>query len=521
MSPYYAGFLVALTIFFIHYLWSKKRQQAHGKEAPEVPGSCPIIGHIPLLANCPNIHRQFAYFADHHGPAFTIHAGRLRILVVNTWELSKDCLFVNDRALADRPNLLFYEHFPPIFAFAKYGSFWRESRKILVQNISSAANLDSIQLFWISEVDHLVRRLYTRWVCNNRDQIDMKHELLGTMLNISTRIVARKRYHGSKEGDAEARLFIRLFEETLYQLSIQNVGDAFPFLRRFDLLGNERAMKKTGQEVDELMQKWVDEHRLQNKDSSSSTAAHDGGACTLDTDLIDMLLLKEKEGTLPNTYPSNSFIKGFIYAIIVGATDTSAITLMWALSLLVNNPHVLERAYAELDLHVGHERVVETSDLGKLVYLQSIIKEALRLYPPSPLLGPHRASEDCKVGDFHVFAGTTVMINAWKIQRDPRVFTNPLEFRPERFLEENRDMDVMGQQFILIPFGFGRRGCPGANMALRIVHLALARLLQAFDWTLLSGCAEVDMSEDTTTTLGRKHPLELIVVPRLSPELYK
>ncbi|XP_068667806.1 xanthotoxin 5-hydroxylase CYP82C4-like [Aristolochia californica] len=210
----------------------------------------------------------------------------------------------------------------------------------------------------------------------------------------------------------------------------------------------------------------------------------------------------------------------YLRTVILGGTETSAITLTWVLALLVKNRRVLEKAHAELDLQVGRDRLVEASDISKLVYLQSIIKETFQLYPPGPLLAPHRAMEDCQVGGFHVPAGTSVMINAWKIHRDPRVFLNPLEFRPERFLEENMDMDVMGQQFMLIPFGFGRRGCPGANMALRIVHMALARVLQAFDWTLPSGCSQVDMNEGTGIALGRENPLELLITPRLSPEFY-
>ncbi|XP_068667803.1 xanthotoxin 5-hydroxylase CYP82C4-like [Aristolochia californica] len=279
-------------------------------------------------------------------------------------------------------------------------------------------------------------------------------------------------------------------------------------------------MKQTGQEIDELMQKWVTEHRLQAKDSSSSPLADDGGVGTRDRDLIDMLLLMEKEGTLPNDYPSDYFIKGFANTVTLGGAHTSATALTWALALLMNNRQVLEKAHAELDLHVGRERVVEASDISKLVYLQSIIKETLRLYPPAPLLIPHRAREDCQVGGFRVPAGTTVMINIWNIQRDPRIFHNPLEFRPERFLEENRDIDAMGHHFMLIPFGSGRRGCPGTNMAMRMMHIVLARLLQAFDWTLPSGCSQVNMTETEGIARGMEYPLELVLIPRLSPQLY-
>ncbi|KAG9454198.1 hypothetical protein H6P81_007102 [Aristolochia fimbriata] len=354
---------------------------ADGKEAPEALGSWPILGHIPMLVmNRPLLHRLFSELADQHGPAFTVRAGQLRILVVSSWEMAKECLFVNHRVLADRPDLLAYKHLPPLFALAPYGPFWRESRKIFIQNVLSTANLESFQTLWVSE------------------------------------IAAGKRYSSTtgnvdQEGDAEARQFIRLFGETLYYMGLQDVGDAFPFLRRFDLLGHGRALKKIGREVDELMQKWIDEHRLRDNNICSSTPAAAAPAGTpVDRDAMLPLLLK-----------------------------------LTTLSLLVNNRHVLEKAHAELDLPVGRDRIVEASDITKLVYLQSIVKEALRLYPPGPLLAPHRAMEDCRIGGFHVPKGTTVMINAWKIHRDPRIFVNPLQFRPERFMEENKEIDVLGQ----------------------------------------------------------------------------
>ncbi|XP_068644973.1 cytochrome P450 CYP82H23-like [Aristolochia californica] len=312
-SSYYACFLVAiLTISYLRRLWSKKRQQAHGHEPPEPSGSWPIVGHIPLLANNPLLHRHFAELADQHGPAFAIRVGQLRLFVVSSWELAKECLHVKDIALADRPEMLVAKHIPPFLPIAHYGPYWRESRKILIQNILSNRVLDSLQHVWISEMDILVRRLYAHWVRNSQELVDMKEELLSTLLNVFTRIVAKKRYQGSKQGNEEARQFIRLFKETLHHLGVQDVGDAFPFLRSLDLLGNEREMKKTGREIDELLQKWVDEHRQQNKDYFSSTSDDVGGAGTRDQDLIDALLFLEKENSLPNEYPHDNFIKGFI-----------------------------------------------------------------------------------------------------------------------------------------------------------------------------------------------------------------
>ncbi|KAJ6722503.1 CYTOCHROME P450 FAMILY PROTEIN [Salix koriyanagi] len=167
-------------------------------------------------------------------------------------------------------------------------------------------------------------------------------------------------------------------------------------------------------------------------------------------------------------------------ALILGGSDTTAGTLTWAISLLLNNRHMLKKAQEELDLQVGKDRQVVDSDVKNLVYLQAIIKETLRLYPAGPLLGPREAMEDCQVAGYHVPAGTRLIVNVWKIQRDPRVWTNPSAFLPERFLTSHADVDVRGQQFELIPFGSGRRSCPGVSFALQVLHLTLARLLHSF-----------------------------------------
>ncbi|XP_077223685.1 xanthotoxin 5-hydroxylase CYP82C4-like isoform X2 [Tasmannia lanceolata] len=206
-------------------------------------------------------------------------------------------------------------------------------------------------------------------------------------------------------------------------------------------------------------------------------------------------------------------------SLILGGTDTTAVTLAWALSLLLNNSHVLKKAQDELDIHVGKDRHVDESDINNLVYLQAIFKETMRLYP-APLAVPHSATEDCQVDGFHVPAGTLVMVNLWKLQRDPRVWSDPLEFRPERFLTSHVDVDVRGQHFEYIPFGSGRRSCPGISFALQVMHLALARLLHGFDMSTPSG-GPVNMSEGLGLSITKAGPLEVLLTGRLPSKLYE
>lgn len=180
------------------------------------------------------------------------------------------------------------------------------------------------------------------------------------------------------------------------------------------------------------------------------------------------------------------------------------------MSLLLNNPNALIKARAEIDCQIGHSRLVEDSDLPHMPYLQAVIKETLRLCPAGPMLVPHESSTGCTVGGYRVPSGTMLLVNTWAIQRDPKVWEDPIKFKPERFF------DFEGKKegsFVMMPFGYGRRGCPGENMALRVVGLVLASLIQCFEWERLDR-ELVDMSEGSGLTMPKARPLVARYRPR-------
>ena len=205
--------------------------------------------------------------------------------------------------------------------------------------------------------------------------------------------------------------------------------------------------------------------------------------------------------------------------IVAGANDTSTVTLTWAISLLLNNRQVLKKAQEELDVHVGKERALNESDISRLVYLQAIVKETLRLYPPVPLSGLREFSEDCIIGGYNVPKGTRLITNICKIHLDPRIWSDPLAFEPERFLTTHKDVDLRGKSFELIPFGSGRRVCPGISFGLQVVNLALASFLHMYDISTPSN-APVDMTESPSPTNLKATPLEVFITPRLPSKFY-
>lgn len=204
--------------------------------------------------------------------------------------------------------------------------------------------------------------------------------------------------------------------------------------------------------------------------------------------------------------------------MILAGADTIGVTLTWALSLLLNNKHILKKAQAELDTVVVNQRNVEESDLKSLVYLQAILKESTRLYPPGPLSVPREAIADCTVRGYHIPAGTQLYVNLYKLQRDPKVWENPLEFNPERFLTIHKDYDVKGKDFEILPFGTGRRICPGISYSLQAMLFILANLLYEFDISVPLH-ETVDMTESFGLSNIKATPLKVILKSRLPHKL--
>ncbi|KAI9162117.1 hypothetical protein LWI28_024042 [Acer negundo] len=145
----------------------------------------------------------------------------------------------------------------------------------------------------------------------------------------------------------------------------------------------------------------------------------------------------------------------------------------------------------------------------------------MRLHPAGPLSGAREFSQDCTVGGYHVPKGTRLLINLWKLQTDPRVWSDPMEFKPERFgsTSKHKDVAVKGQHFELIPFGAGRRACPGIAFGLQMTHLVLASLLQAYEVSTVS--PQVDMTGTPGLTNNRAIPLEVLLQPRLPAHLHR
>ncbi|KAG9440792.1 hypothetical protein H6P81_020957 [Aristolochia fimbriata] len=512
--------LIAVVVFF--NLWRTKTIGSSNngfKEAPEPAGRLPIIGHLHLLGAKVPLTRTFAAMADKHGPVFTVWLGIRRVIVVSGRDAARECFTVSDKALASRPRFAAAEHMGynyAMFGFAPYGPYWREIRKIATLELLSNHRLELLKHVPATEVGSSLKTLYARWVENGGQRpikVEMREWFGDLTFNNVVMMIAGKRYFGGGDdvGDEkEARDFRRCMLEMFYLTGVFVPSDAVPIVKWLDLQGHERAMKRVAAEMDVVVSRWVAEHRQRRRRSSDGNLPQ--------TDFIDVMLSTLEDAKI-TTYDSDTIVKATSLALILGGTDTTAVTTTWTLALLLNNPRVVKNIQEEIDTQVGKKRNVDYGDISNLPYLQATIKEVMRLYPAAPLSVPHQAAEDCEVAGFRVPAGTRVMVNLWKIQRDPEVWDEPEEFRPERFLTTHKDLDVRGQQFKYIPFGSGRRSCPGISFAFQIMHLALARLLHGFDIESPTGLP-VDMTEGLGITIPRANPLEVMLTPRLPSTLY-
>ncbi|KAK5775427.1 Isoflavone 2'-hydroxylase [Gossypium arboreum] len=461
------------------------------KNHPPSPLALPILGHLHLLKE--PLHRTLFTLSQKHGPIFSLKLGSRFLVVVSSPSTVQECFTKNDIVLANRPRFIMGKYVGynyTTLGLAPYGDHWRNLRRLSTIEIFSSTRLNMFLDIRRDEVSRLLRRLY-QVSADVFAKVELKSVFSELTFNIIMRMMAGKRYLGDEatQNSDEGRPFREMIRE-LFELAVSSYpGDFLPILQLVDYDGYIKRIKDLGSKTDELMQGMIHEHRSNKGDLNIKN--------TMITHLLSM------QESQPEYY-TDEIIKGLIQVILNAGTDTTAITLEWAMSNLLNNPHVLEKARAELDKLVGQEKLVEEADVAKLPYLQNIISETLRLYPAAPLLVPHSASEICSIGGYEIPKDAIVMVNAWAIQRDPKLWDDALSFKPERF-EEGKEMS--DQIYKLMPFGLGRRACPGMVLAQHVLGLTLGALIQCFEWERVSE-KKIDMTEGQGLTMPKVQPLE-------------
>ncbi|KAK3221608.1 hypothetical protein Dsin_008633 [Dipteronia sinensis] len=483
-----------LFLIFVFKLWFQPTTHRRKNLPPSPRPSLPVIGHLHLLKH--PMHRTFHELAKKYGPIFSLRFGSRLVVVVSSASAAEECFTKNDIVFANRPKLFLGKHIGynnTILTLAPYGDHWRNLRRITAIEVFSSNRLNMFLSIRRDETKRLLEKLSRLSSQGGFSKVELKTMFSELTFNIMMRMVAGKRYYGDDvEDEEEARRFRRIMKEIASYGGASNPGDFLPIMNWIDGGDFKNKVVSLSKRVDEFMQCLIDEHRNKKAGLESNNT------------MIDHLLsLQESQ---PEYY-TDQIIKGLIMVLLLAGTDTSSVTLEWAMTNLVNNPEVMKKARAELDDQVGQERLIDEPDVFKLQYLQSIISETLRLYPAAPLLVPHMSSEDCTVGGYHVPRDTILLVNAWAIHRDPKLWDDPNSFNPERFEIGE------GEARKLMPFGLGRRSCPGSGLAQRVVGLALGSLIQCFEWERV-GEEKVDMSEGRGITMPKVDPLVVLCKAR-------
>ncbi|KAF6147551.1 hypothetical protein GIB67_008808 [Kingdonia uniflora] len=288
------------------------------------------------------------------------------------------------------------------------------------------------------------------------------------MLNMLTTML----WGGTLKGEERRHVgheFKQVVDEVNDLMGKSNISDLLPFLAWFDLQGME------------LIASWLDrifESTINERVKLDGAGSERDQQETQDFLQVQLQLRDRGDPKMPLT---TTHIKALFMDIILVGTDTISATFEWAMTEMMKHPEIMKKVQEELETVVGKNNSVEEAHLPKLHYLNAVVKETLRLHPAALLLVPRRSSESCVVGGYTIPKGTLVFVNAWAIQRDPKVWENPLEFKPERFMRGTSKWDYSGNDFRYIPFGSGRRTCAGIGIVVMMLPYFLASFVHLFE----------------------------------------
>ncbi|KAL0399135.1 UNVERIFIED_CONTAM: cytochrome [Sesamum radiatum] len=488
--------LVSFSLLILMFLKLVNRiQTKHSAlHLPPGPRKIPFIGNMHLLVR-PLPHRALRGLAMKYGPLMHLQLGEVSTVIVSSPDVAEEVMKTQDTIFASRPEILAAKVMScgcPGIVFSPYGDYWRQLRKICTTELLSSKSVQSFRSLREEEFLDLCR-----WIASKAGSpINLTEKVYSSAYSLTA-----KAAFGKKTKDQET--FISIIRVATKLAAGFEISDVYPSIKLLPLIsGMKSKLKSLQQQADRILETIINEHIVGNSGKTDMKEKHD---------LVDVLLkCQEDKSILPLT---SAQIKSVLLDIFSAGSETSATTVDWAMSDMLRNPSALKKAQDEVRNVFEGTNVVDEAHFNELKFLKSVIKETLRLHPPAPLLLPRESNESCKINGYDIPIKTRVIVNAWAIGRDAKYWEQPECFQPERFLDSS--VDYKGNSFKYIPFGAGRRICPGMSFGIANVELPLAMFLYHFDWNLPQGMKhqEMDMTEAFGVTVRRKH--DLFVTPVL------
>ncbi|KAK3018377.1 hypothetical protein RJ639_003967 [Escallonia herrerae] len=517
MAP--AVLLLLLGLPILLFLVPSCRTTRGTRSAPGPPG-LPFIGNLHQLDNSA-LHRYLWQLSKKYGPIMSLRLGLVQTLVISSARMAKVVYKTHDLAFSSRPTLLGQQKISYNgldVAFSPYSDSWRELRRIWVHNLFSPKRAGSFRPIRQEEVSRMIDKISKLATSSKLANLS---EMLATLTsNIISRIALGKRYD---DNGHKTRRYLRIIRESEAASLVFFVSDYFPPLGWLDRCTRSYyRLQKNLKAMDIFYQEQIDEHLNPKRPKSTQEDIIDIflqlrkgqlSSFNLTMDHIKaMLMVMEQHhhklsflsldtfGTtlygsrsislIINSYTTVAFFclipTSYMRNVLLGATETSTATIVWAMTELMRSPPFMKKAQNEVRLLIGKGVNVEEDDLENLPYLKAVVKETMRLHPADALSVPRETNQSSIIHGYEIQPKTLAFVNAWAIERDPEAWENPEEFLPERFLGDNT-IDFKGRHFELVPFGAGRRGCPGMSMAATTMELVLASLLHSFGWELPAG----------------------------------
>ncbi|CAL4937104.1 unnamed protein product [Urochloa decumbens] len=492
-------FLVLLPLLFLALGTIMRSSYTKGRHLhlPPGPRRLPVVGNLhQILGSLP--HRSLRDLARRHGPVMLLRLGSVPTVVVSAAAAAREVMKTHDADCCSRPDTpgarrLSYGH--KDVAFTPYGQHWREMRKLFIVELLSMRRVRAAWYAREAQVDKLICELSSF----GGKQVSLEDHIFGVMDGIFGTVAFGNIY--GTEQFAHRKHFHDAIDDAMGVMASFSAEDYFPNAagRLVDCLtGVVSRRERVFRELDAFFDTIIEQHL----DASRATA---------NSDLVDVLigLMKEHQGSLRF---SRDHIKALLHNIFLGGVDTSSVIMVWAMAELIRKPWVLRKVQDEIRAIVGDEERVQPDDMPNLKYLNMVVKETMRLHPAVPFLVPRETMRGVTIGGYNVPAKTRLLVNAWAIGRDPASWgPNAEEFDPDRF--EGSDVDYNGAHFELVPFGAGRRICPGLAMGETNVMFTLANLLYCFDWALPQGMAPEDVSMEEAGGLAVHKKTPLLLVP--------